>query len=138
MNSYLYKCELTIHISANSRFRSILKFSHLYITKSVTRQGGSIIINIIQVTVYVYSFTVPALKLMKVKFCLFLASCNHSPLPRLATRCLPVHLCVYAKRTLRPTGARLCVQRRCNVYQATTGLRLKFISLILLVFLMIT
>ena len=40
---------------------------------SVTRQGGSI--NIIQVTVY--SFTVPALKLMKVKFCLFLATTAH-------------------------------------------------------------
>ena len=37
------------------------------------RQGGSI--NIIQVTVY--SFTVPALKLMNVKFCLFLATTAH-------------------------------------------------------------
>ena len=37
------------------------------------RQGGSI--NIIQLTVY--SFTVPALKLMNVKFCLFLATTAH-------------------------------------------------------------
>ena len=37
------------------------------------RQGGSI--NIFQVTVY--SFTVPALKLMNVKFCLFLATTAH-------------------------------------------------------------
>ena len=73
VNSYLYKCEFTIHISVNSRFRSYRKFPHLYITNLVTRQGGSI--NIIQVTVY--SFTVPALKLMKVKFCLFLATTAH-------------------------------------------------------------
>ena len=46
----------------SSRFRSHRKFPHLSITNSVTRQGGSI--NIIQVTVY--SFTVPALKLVKV------------------------------------------------------------------------
>ena len=57
----------------NSRFRPYRKFPHLSITNSVTRQGGSI--NIIQVTVY--SFTVPALKLMKVKFCLFLATTAH-------------------------------------------------------------
>ena len=37
------------------------------------RQEGSI--NVIQVTVY--SFTVPALKLMNVKFCLFLATTAH-------------------------------------------------------------
>ena len=52
----------------NSRFRPYRKFPHLSITNSVTRQGGSI--NIIQVTV-------PALKLMKVKFCLFLATTAH-------------------------------------------------------------
>ena len=57
----------------NSRFRPYRKFPHLSITNSVTRRGGSI--NIIQVTVY--SFTVPALKLMKVKFCLFLATTAH-------------------------------------------------------------
>ena len=57
----------------NSRFRPYRKLPHLSITNSVTRQGGSI--NIIQVTVY--SFTVPALKLMKVKFCLFLATTAH-------------------------------------------------------------
>ena len=57
----------------NSRFRPYRKFPHLSITNSITRQGGSI--NIIQVTVY--SFTVPALKLMKVKFCLFLATKAH-------------------------------------------------------------
>ena len=39
----------------------------------LSRQGGSI--NIIQVTVYF--FTVPALKLMNVKFCLFLATTAH-------------------------------------------------------------
>ena len=57
----------------NSRFRPYCKFPQLSITNSVTRQGGSI--NIIQVTVY--SFTVPALKLMKVEFCLFLATTAH-------------------------------------------------------------
>ena len=57
----------------NSRFRPYRKFPHLSITNSVTRQGGSI--NIIQVTVY--SFTVPALKLMKVKLWLFLATTAH-------------------------------------------------------------
>ena len=67
-----YKREFTlsITISVNSRFRPYRKFPHLSITNSVTRQGGSI--NIIQVTVY--SFTESALKLMKVKFCLFLAT----------------------------------------------------------------
>ena len=60
-------------MSVNSRFRPYCKFPHLSITNSVTRQGGSI--NIIQVTVY--SFTVHALKLMKVKFCLFLATTAH-------------------------------------------------------------
>ena len=49
----------------NSRFRPY----HIILP----RQGGSI--NIIQVTVY--SFTVPALKLMNVKFCLFLATTAH-------------------------------------------------------------
>ena len=58
-----YKREFTLSISVNSQFRLYRKFPHLSITNSVTRQGGSI--NIIQVTVY--SFTVPALKLMKVK-----------------------------------------------------------------------
>ena len=60
-------------ISVNSRFRPYRKFPHLSITNSVTRQGGSI--NLIQVTVY--SFTVPALKLMKVKLYLFLATTAH-------------------------------------------------------------
>ena len=69
------KFTLSITISVNSRFRPYRKFPHLSITNSVTRQGGSI--NIIQVTVLVYSFTVPALKLMKVKFCLFLATTAH-------------------------------------------------------------
>ena len=68
-----YKREFTLSISVNSRFRLYRKFPHLSITNSVTRQGGSI--NIIQVTVY--SFTVPALKLMKVKFCLFFATTAH-------------------------------------------------------------
>ena len=54
-------------------FRPYRKFPHLSVTNSVTRQGGSI--DIIQVTVY--SFTVPALKLMKVKLCLFLATTAH-------------------------------------------------------------
>ena len=49
----------------NSRFRPYRSI--------LPRQGGSI--NIIQVTVY--SFTVPALKLMNVKFCLFLATTAH-------------------------------------------------------------
>ena len=49
----------------NSRFR-------LY-RIILSRQGGSI--NLIQVTVYF--FIVPALKLMKVKFCLFLATTAH-------------------------------------------------------------
>ena len=70
---YIYKREFTLNISVNSRFRPYCKFPHLSISNSVTRQGGSI--NIIQVTVY--SFTVPALKLMKVKFCLFLATTAH-------------------------------------------------------------
>ena len=65
--------EFTLSISVNSRFRPIRKFPHLSITNSVTRQGGSK--NIIQVTVY--SFTVPALKLTKVTFCLFLATAAH-------------------------------------------------------------
>ena len=68
-----HKREFTLNISVNSRFRPYCKFPHLSITNSVTRRGGSI--NIIQVTVY--SFTVPALKLMKVKFCLFLATTAH-------------------------------------------------------------
>ena len=67
------KRELTLSISVNSRFRPYRKFPHLSVTNSVTRQRGSI--NIIQVTVY--SFTVPVLKLMKVKFCLFLATTTH-------------------------------------------------------------
>ena len=68
-----YKREFTLSISVNSRFCPYRNFPHLSITNSVTRQGGSI--NIIQVTVY--SFTVPALKLMKVKFCLFLTTTAH-------------------------------------------------------------
>ena len=67
------KRQLTLSISVNSRFRPYRKFTHLSITNSVTRQGGSI--DIIQVTVN--SFTVPALKLMKVKLCLFLATTAH-------------------------------------------------------------
>ena len=54
-----------LSISVNSRFRPYRII--------LPRQGGSI--NIIQVTVY--SFTVPALKLMNVKFCLFLATTAH-------------------------------------------------------------
>ena len=69
----LYKRGFTHRISVNSRFRPYCKFPHLSVTNSVTRQGGSI--NVSQVTVY--SFTVPALKLMKVKFCLFLATTAH-------------------------------------------------------------
>ena len=60
-----YKREFTLSISVNSRFRPYRII--------LPRQGGSI--NIIQVTVY--SFTVPALKLMNVKFCLFLATTAH-------------------------------------------------------------
>ena len=52
-------------MSVNSRFRPYRII--------LPRQGGRI--NIIQVTVY--SFTVPALKLMNVKFCLFLATTAH-------------------------------------------------------------
>ena len=72
----LYKRGFTHRISVNSRFRPYRKFPHLSVTNSVTRQGGSI--NISQVTVY--SFTVPVLKLMEVKFpkfCLFLATTAH-------------------------------------------------------------
>ena len=78
-----YKREFTLSISVNSRFcpyRIILP-----------RQGGSI--NIIQVTVY--SFTVPALKLMNVKLC-------------------------FSVYFLQPQPT------------ATTGLRLKFISQLLI------
>ena len=60
-----YKREFTLSISVNSRFRPYRII--------LPRQGGSI--NIIQVTVY--SFTVPVLKLMNVKFCLFLATTAH-------------------------------------------------------------
>ena len=56
---------LTLSISVHSRFRPYRII--------LPRQGGSI--NIIQVTVY--SFTVPALKIMNVKFCLFLATTAH-------------------------------------------------------------
>ena len=85
-----YKREFTLSISVNSRFRPYRII--------LPRQGGSI--NIIQVTVY--SFTVPALKLMNVKFCLFLATtarCHDRAAIKFISQLLIALICMCAAET---------------------------------------